>query len=193
MCGNNTKQRIADALRQMMKTRPFHKISVQSLMDETNMKRQSFYYHFQDTREVLEWICRKQLTEKLLSYQAPLLEQILYALKLVDQDRDFYRQVTRAVHQDAMYRFGDEILCPWLSWYFYQCDDHRLLTPNQAFVVEFVSKAAINYCIQFLRSREPLDEALARERITALLDVFRGAEFQLSGEFCRCGRITEAF
>ena len=41
MC-NNTKQKIAQALRQLMAQTPFQKITVGNLMDVTGMKRQSF-------------------------------------------------------------------------------------------------------------------------------------------------------
>ena len=44
----DTKQKIAQALRQLMLERPLKKITVQDLMDRTQMKRQTFYYHFQD-------------------------------------------------------------------------------------------------------------------------------------------------
>ena len=53
------------ALRQLMLERPLKKITVQDLMDRTQMKRQTFYYHFQDIYDVLVWICRRQLVEPL--------------------------------------------------------------------------------------------------------------------------------
>lgn len=53
----DTKQRIALALHQLMKERPVRKITVQDLMERTQMTRQSFYYHFQDIQDVLAWSC----------------------------------------------------------------------------------------------------------------------------------------
>ena len=44
----NTKLKIARALRELMCQRPLSKITVQDLMESAQMKRQSFYYHFQD-------------------------------------------------------------------------------------------------------------------------------------------------
>ena len=49
-----------------MQERPFHKITVQDLMNQANMKRQSFYYHFQDIYEVLEWEVDRCLFDCLL-------------------------------------------------------------------------------------------------------------------------------
>ena len=55
MC-NDTKRKIAAAVIDMMRTRPVSKITVQQIMEQTQMKRQSFYYHYQDIYDVLEWI-----------------------------------------------------------------------------------------------------------------------------------------
>ena len=51
----DTKQKIAQALRQLMLERPLKKITVQDLMERTQMKRQTFYYHFQDIYDVLAY------------------------------------------------------------------------------------------------------------------------------------------
>ena len=58
MC-TDTKGRIAEAVEQMLQTRPVCKITVQRVMEQAQMKRQSFYYHYQDIYSVLEWIGRR--------------------------------------------------------------------------------------------------------------------------------------
>ena len=60
MC-TDTKGRIAEAVEQMLQTRPVCKITVQRVMEQAQMKRQSFYYHYQDIYSVLEWIVETQL------------------------------------------------------------------------------------------------------------------------------------
>ena len=52
----DTKQKIAQALRQLMLERPLKKITVQDLMERTQMKRQTFYYHFDDIYDLLKWL-----------------------------------------------------------------------------------------------------------------------------------------
>ena len=53
MC--ETKKRIGDTLHDIMLSKPVERITVHDIMDRTHMKRQSFYYHFQDIYDVLEW------------------------------------------------------------------------------------------------------------------------------------------
>ena len=49
----NTKEKIATAVKELMRQKSIRKITVQDIMDETGMKRQSFYYHFQDVYDLL--------------------------------------------------------------------------------------------------------------------------------------------
>ena len=51
----NTKEKIALAVKELMRQKSIRKITVQDIMEETGMKRQSFYYHFQDLMDVVEW------------------------------------------------------------------------------------------------------------------------------------------
>ena len=93
MC-SNTKQRIADAVEELISTQPGSRVTVQQVMELTQMNRQSFYYHYEDINDVLRLIvcqkvcaplafdpeenaetwCRRGLT--LLSEQQPLLRRI---------------------------------------------------------------------------------------------------------------------
>ena len=59
MC-SNTKQRIADAVEELISTQPGSRVTVQQVMELTQMNRQSFYYHYEDINDVLRLIvCQK--------------------------------------------------------------------------------------------------------------------------------------
>ena len=64
MC-SDTKEKIAEAVEQMMLTKPVSKITVQSVMEQAQMKRQTFYYHYQDIYSVLEWIVVREICTPL--------------------------------------------------------------------------------------------------------------------------------
>lgn len=60
------KDRIADAFLTLTRQKNVDKISVKDLADYCRISRQSFYYHYQDILEVIEWIWNRRL-EKLLA------------------------------------------------------------------------------------------------------------------------------
>ena len=53
---NATKQAFADALRKLLEQKPFAKISVSHICEECGMNRKSFYYHFKDKYDLVNWI-----------------------------------------------------------------------------------------------------------------------------------------
>lgn len=61
----NMKSMIADAFMTLSKTKDVDKITVMDLVKACNISRQSFYYHFQDILEVLEWSVQQKFQEVL--------------------------------------------------------------------------------------------------------------------------------
>ena len=53
---NITKQALATALKELMEAVPFEKIRVADICERCTMSRKSFYYHFKDKYDLLNWI-----------------------------------------------------------------------------------------------------------------------------------------
>ena len=51
----DTKQYIADHLNALLKRMQLEDITVKALVEDCQISRQTFYYHFQDIMEVIEW------------------------------------------------------------------------------------------------------------------------------------------
>lgn len=58
-----TKKVIAYALKDLMKTKDFEKISIKEIMEHADYRRQTFYDHFSDKYELLDWIFNQEITE----------------------------------------------------------------------------------------------------------------------------------
>jgi len=52
----NTKKALSKALKKRVEQMPFDKIKVSYLIKDCNITRSTFYYHFSDIYELLEWI-----------------------------------------------------------------------------------------------------------------------------------------
>lgn len=166
----NTKQKIADAMRRQIMEKPLEKITVQNLMDATNMKRQSFYYHFQDTRDVVMWICEEELAQPLKKNNLELSEWLCFALQLLDKNRCFYRRVLEAANPEFVHEFGLQVIGPRIALQLYATQNWRQLDTDRQFVVIFVSQAIINWMILMIRSRRRMEVDEAKRKIRCLLD-----------------------
>ena len=55
-----TRQQLANALKEAMKKIPFSKITVSELVGACGMNRKTFYYHFQDIYDLLVWMFEQE-------------------------------------------------------------------------------------------------------------------------------------
>lgn len=53
------KSMIADTFSQMLEKEDIDKITVTKLIGECHISRQTFYYHFRDIMDVLDWTFRR--------------------------------------------------------------------------------------------------------------------------------------
>ena len=87
-----TKRKIADCVKHLMKKKEIRKITIQDIMDATNMSRQSFFY------DVLEWIERNDFAERIICEPDQTLEEwTLHLFHVLDEERPFLERVVNEV------------------------------------------------------------------------------------------------
>lgn len=57
---NLTKRMLADSLKKLMETKPLNKISIREIVKDCGVNRQTFYYHFHDIFDLLEWLFQEE-------------------------------------------------------------------------------------------------------------------------------------
>lgn len=102
-----TKKRIAKAFKVLLAQDPFEKISVVDIMQEAKIRRQTFYNHFLDKYELMDWIFETELKEQItdnLNYITGfrLLDELLYYL---EQNQSFYQQLFQIKGQNDFHSY----------------------------------------------------------------------------------------
>ena len=59
----DTKAKLAQALKNLMLDMPFDKISVTRICDEAQVHRKTFYYHFKDKYDLVNWIFDSEVSK----------------------------------------------------------------------------------------------------------------------------------
>ena len=92
---NRTRKGLDAALRELLKQKPLNQIRVRELTELCGLRRQSFYYHFEDVYELFHWSVQRE-RELLLQRQEECLTWRQALLDLLDRaaaERSFYRAV----------------------------------------------------------------------------------------------------
>ena len=65
---NTTKPALEASLKKLMLHKPLDKITINDLATDCGISRMSFYYHFRDIYDLIEWVCvedgRRALQDK---------------------------------------------------------------------------------------------------------------------------------
>ena len=129
----DTKRIIANALEEMLRNKSIDKITVSSLIEACGISRQTFYYHFRDIMDVLEWSIQREtarLVEETMQVEGmgqalklfisfaverfPLLRRLLDSQKrvqleaiMLDAVERYLSEVAKQRPRDVPLRYGD--------------------------------------------------------------------------------------
>ena len=119
-----TKELLADCFRELMMTTPFDKITIKMITDRAGLIRPTFYKHFQDKYEVLEWIFNNDVAGgvDLLIDNRMEFEAVSMLCNCLDRDRKFYR---RAYAMEPGPNSFDNVLTRYINSCLYRIADRR--------------------------------------------------------------------
>ena len=60
-----TPRVLADSLKQIMASNPFDKISVAEIVEHSGLNRNSFYYHFKDKYDLVNWVFQTEFVDRI--------------------------------------------------------------------------------------------------------------------------------
>ncbi len=103
--GDRTRIRFAQALKRRLAVEPLSKVSVASLARDIGVDRQTFYYHFTDIFDALDYLCELEfpLFAEEEFWNLPNEQRVADMLGMLDSKRDLVRVLLRA-GGDAMVR-----------------------------------------------------------------------------------------
>lgn len=100
-----TKQAFSRALKELLMEQPLSKISVKDITEKCELCRNSFYYHFSDKYELINWQFQRDLSKNVHSIDDPLRvsESFVDVCKCLYNNRNFYFACLQYAGQNSLY------------------------------------------------------------------------------------------
>lgn len=100
-----TEEVLAAGMKHLITVMPFEKITVKAIADEAHVKRPTFYNHFKDKYDIVEYILKQELIEPARTLVAcdMLGEAIRLILVTIKKDKKFYMHVAR-IEEDVIFQ-----------------------------------------------------------------------------------------
>ena len=95
---------LADSLKELARIHPIEKITIREITDKAGVIRPTFYNHFQDKYELIEWIVDQEIYQSMVSYFDKGLteEGMISALDAIQADDLFYTRVSIVDGQNSL-------------------------------------------------------------------------------------------
>lgn len=100
----NIEECLAESLKELIQTEPLEKITIKEIVNKVGTTRVTFYNHFRDKYELVEWIINKQVIEPvdILIRHGMIKESLTLIFEKVYEDREFYRQAVKTEGQNSL-------------------------------------------------------------------------------------------
>lgn len=108
---STTKQALAGAMKALLAERPFRKVSVGDICEVCGMSRKSFYYHFKDKYDLLNWIFQTEFVSRMQPVDSHNGWQLLHELcNYFYENRAFYRRAFEVRGQNSFFSYFWEFM-----------------------------------------------------------------------------------
>lgn len=102
-----TKRAIEQSLKNLLLKKPLTKITINDIAEDCGINRMTFYYHFKDIYDLVEWVCledaRRALEEKK-TYDT-WQQGFVQIFEAVRENKPFVMNVYRCVHREQVEKY----------------------------------------------------------------------------------------
>ncbi len=103
---------LAESLKELAEDHPIEKITIKEITDKAGVIRPTFYNHFQDKYELLEWIIMTELLEpiKPMLWNGMVPQALILLFSTIEKDKKFYTKVCRLEGQNSIENITKECI-----------------------------------------------------------------------------------
>lgn len=127
---NITKSALANSMKLLMQEKPFEKISVIDICKGCGLNRKSFYYHFKDKYDLVNWIFYMDfITSAGLGDFEDGWDLLISIAEMFYRDQAFYTEAFAIEGQNSFRDYFSESMKPIVSFFLQlpEGDDHDLM------------------------------------------------------------------
>jgi len=99
-----TKRALEESLKKMLLKKPLSKITISDITEDCGINRMTFYYHFKDIYDLVEWSCIEDAAKALDGKKtyATWQQGFLQIFQAVLENKPFITNVYRSVNHDQV-------------------------------------------------------------------------------------------
>ncbi|MCR6109538.1 TetR/AcrR family transcriptional regulator [Bacillus sp. A301a_S52] len=150
---HRTKKALAFSLKKLLGQTTLEKITVKDIVKECGVNRQTFYYHFHDIYELLEWLFGTEVTEVIdnKNTYGTWQQGFLRVLNYIESNKkvvmNTYHSLEREHLEEYLYRFVYNLMIDVINE---QAKGIYVTEENKQFIADFYKYAFVGIVIEWI-------------------------------------------
>lgn len=184
-----TKRAIEASLKNLLLKKPFDKITINDIAEDCGISRMTFYYHFKDIYDLVEWACEED-TKKILegkddykTWTQGFLNLFEEVLKNKPFILNVYRSVGREQVENYLYKIVYDLL---LNVVEEKAQGMTVRDEDKEFIADFYKYAFVGLMLDWVKNGMKEDPHKIVKKVEFLLS----GSLSVSLERFRTGRIS---
>ena len=169
---DTTKRALEESLKHMLLRKPLDRISISDITNDCGISRMSFYYHFKDIYDLVEWSCEEDAARALAGNKTYETWQqgFLQIFEAVRDNKPFimnvYRSVSRSQLERYLYKVTYALLLNVVNE---EAEGMSVDKEDKAFIAHFYQYAFVGLMLEWIQDDMREDPAAIIERLTLLM------------------------
>lgn len=150
---NTTKLALEESLKKLLQHKKIDKITINDLTTECGISRMSFYYHFKDIYDLVEWVCvedgKRALQDKKTydTWQEGMLQIFESVLENKVFILNVYSSISREKIENYLYKLTYNLIADVVEE---KCEGIELAAQDKAFIAEFYKYAFVGIMLDWI-------------------------------------------
>ena len=168
-----TKKSLAKSLKKLMRLTPLHKISVKDVVKECNLNRQTFYYHFHDIYELVEWIYKTEAIESIAEYKSynTWIDGFYKIFLYIEGNKEFCYNTLNSLSRTHLDMYLFSVINGLLMGVINEISSDMIIKiEDKKFMADFYTHAFAGLVIQWMKDGMKEDPKVLIEKLKELIE-----------------------
>ena len=167
-----TKRALEQSLKNLLLQKPLSKITISDIADDCGINRMTFYYHFKDIYDLIEWSCEEDARKALEGKKTydTWQQGLLQIFEAVQENRVFilnvYRSVSREQVENYLYKLTYQLL---IGVVHEQAEGMSVREEDQDFIATVYKYAFVGLMLDWIKNDMKADPAVIVDRLAAVI------------------------
>ena len=172
----NTKQMLVDALIHLATKKPISKITVSELVTYCDINRKTFYYHFTDIYDLLEWHLNDEINKAISKFDPinDINSTIAYSIEYMNQHSYLKNFIEDSLARDKISKILNKTIYPIMVECIesYEHSDTKKLDPDfKEFLSKNLTQVIILSSFDSIENSNPYDIESLQKHISKLIQI----------------------